>query len=433
MRFPIVDALLIVAVILPFFSFLIKKRKHFVLSRNGLVIIIIAMSLYSLIRLWNFAERISIFFSGLFLFFGLLTVVHSFKREMDSKFYSLFLFALAGLVGISFAKDFFSLWVFWELMLISSYALISFGKSEKVGAALKYIFMSVAGSACLLFAISLLYGSAGTVNFSDLSNVAGTPLKIITALVIAGFGVEAVLFPFHFWAPDVYQSADNTVSAFFASVLSKAGIFGLIRILSLIPLTWSQALAFLALLSATFGSFLALIQVNLKRLLAFASMSHLGFIVFSLCLGTTDGLIAGLFHALNHAILMVSLFFCLDVFPNTNLRKLKVIPSLYKPIFIIALLATSGMPPFNGFMSEFLILRSSINSGWILPSILLLFNMFLILAVFLKIIKNFSQLKTEATRVNLYSMLPLLISLLLIIGFGIYPNPILDILRKVVS
>jgi len=380
-------------------------------------------------------DYLSVFFSSLFLFFGFLIALYSFSKKLDSKFYSLFLFILAGLVGITIAKDFFTLWVFWELMSISSYPLILYGRDKKlaIGAALKFIFMSVASSAALLFAISLLYGSTGTVNFSDLSMVSEAPMKLIIALIIAGFGVEAVIFPFHFWAPDVYQASNVSTSALFASVLSKTGIFGLMRIIYLIvPFSlWSNVLMIFALVSMTFGSFMALIQSDMKKLMAFVSISHIGFIVFAISLGTVGGLIAGLFHTLNHAILMASFFMCLGVFSVFDIRKLKVISKFYKPIFLVTALAAGGMPPFNGFISEVLILQASMSRGWIVFSGILLFNMFLIMAVFLRIIKKFLSLDTRITKLNLYSMVPLIILLLLILVFGIYPGPILDALQKV--
>jgi len=442
--FPAIDVLLMVAVILPFFSFLIKKYENFRWLRNGLVISGILIALYFILGLWKNpvvnlfrADYLGVFFSCLFLFFGFLIALYSFRKKLDSKFYSLFFFILAGLVGITIAKDFFTLWVFWELMSISSYALVWFGSDKKlaIGAALKYIFMSVAGSTALLFAISLLYGSTGTVNFSDLSNVAEAPLKIIITLIIAGFGVEAVIFPFHFWAPDVYQASNISTSALFASVLSKSGIFGLMRILYFIlPFSfWGNALAVLALVTMTFGGFMALIQTNLKRLLAFASISHIGFIVFAISLGTVEGFVAGSFHALNHAILMASLFFCIGIFSIVNLHKLETIPRFYKFIFLVSALSAGGMPPFNGFISEVLILQASMSSGLFVFSAVLLFNMFLILAVFLRMIKKILPLKTVVTKVNFYSMMPMIILLLLILILGIYPGPILDVLQKVAS
>jgi len=402
----------------------------------------ILIALFLTIGIWKNLEiglfrtdYLGILFSLLFLFFGFLIALYSFRKKMDNKFYSLFLFVLIGLLGVSFAKDFFTLWVFWELMLISSYPLIWYGTNKKlaVGAALKYIFMSVAASMSLLFAISFLYGSTGTVDFSDLSSISGVTTKIIIVLIIAGFGVEAVIFPFHFWAPDVYQAADTSVSVMFATIMSSAGIFGLIRVLYLIfPFSvWNQALVILTLMSMTFGSFMALVQHNMKRMLAFVSIAHMAFIVFALSIGTVDGLVAGLLHTLNHAILMALLFFCLGVFSVADFRQLKKIPRFYKIIFLVAVLAASGMPPFNGFISEVLILRASIDKGWTLFSGILLFNMFLILAVFLKMIKNILPLKTETTKLKFYSIVPMIILLLLILGLGLYPEPILYVLQKV--
>ena len=440
--FPTIDVLLIVAIFLPFFSFFIGKHKKFIWFRNGLVISGILIALFLTVGIWKNLEiglfrtdYLGILFSLLFLFFGFLIALFSFRKNMSNKFYSLLLFVLIGLIGVSFAKDFFTLWVFWELMLISSYPLIWYGSDKKlaVGAALKYIFMSVVASASLLFAISFLYGSTGTVDFSNLSNIPEVTTKIIVVLIIAGFGVEAVIFPFHFWAPDVYKAADISVSAMFATIMSSAGIFGLIRVLYLIfPFSvWNQALVILTLMSMTFGSFMALVQHDMKRMIAFVSIAHMAFIVFALSLGTVDGLVAGLLHTLNHAILMALLFFCLGIFSVANFHQLKEIPRFYKIIFLVAVLATSGMPPFNGFISEVLILRASIDKGWTLFSGILLFNMFLILAVFLKMIKNILPLKTGITRINFYLMLPMIILLLLILGLGLYPEPVLYVLQKV--
>ncbi len=176
---------------------------------------------------------------------------------------------------------------------------------------------------------------------------------------------------------------------------------------------------------------MALIQVDMKRLLAFISIAHVAFIVFALSLGTVEGLVAGLFHALNHVILMASLFFSLDNFSSKNIHQLKVVPHFYMPIFIVSALAASGMPPFNGFVSELLILRASMDRGLLIFSSILLFNIFLILVVFLRMIKNILRVKTKFTKPDFYSIIPTIILFLLILIFGLYPDPILDVLHGI--
>jgi formate hydrogenlyase subunit 3/multisubunit Na+/H+ antiporter MnhD subunit len=293
--------------------------------------------------------------------------------------------------------------------------------------------MSVAGSACLLFAISLLYGATGTVSFTDLSEIAPSALKVIIVLIVAGFGVKAVIFPFHFWAPDVYQSSDPPTAALFASVLSKVGIFGLARILWLIfPFTaWAPSLAVLALISATFGNLMALVEKDLKRLFAFASIAHLSFIAFAISLSTREGVVAGLFHTLNHTIVMAALFFCLGTFTSVNLTGLGTVPQTYRSLFLIAALAASGIPPFNIFLSELLILLATIGRGWLGFSAVLLCNLFLALAVFLRVVGHIFSAPIMRVKTNPWTIIPTLTLTIAICGLGVWPGPILDVLEEV--
>jgi proton-translocating NADH-quinone oxidoreductase chain N len=405
-------------------------------------------------------DALSVFMASIFLSLSFIVTVYSIKfMEHDNGlplYYTLLLAMLSGMVGVVFSGDFFTLFIFWELMCIPSYVLVAFRKQNwaPVEAGLKYLVMSAAGSATILFGLSLLYGLTGTLNFTQLSSVASggnlNPWSYVTlTFILAGFGVKAAIFPLHMWLPDAYQAAPSPISALLSGVVIKVAIYVIIRSLFAIFLptqfSWQTILAIFAILTMTFGNLAALLQDDIKRLLAYSSMAQIGYIFFAISTAPVTlnyGLTAALMHVLNHAIMKGLLFLCAGAFiykagtsSLTELRGIGHKMPATAVAFVIAVLAVSGIPPLNGFVSEFMIISAGVNANMIAFTIIMLINILLGFAYYLRLIKIIvwstpNEKISKVNRAPILMLIPMLLLALACIIIGIYPSPFINMANK---
>jgi len=240
-------------------------------------------------------------------------------------YYSLFFLMVAGMNGVVLTGDFFNLYVFLEIASIASYALVAFGcESEELEASFKYLVLGAIGTLLVLVGVALLYGLTGTLNMGQVAQILGNagkmarPAYLALCLFLAGFGIKAAMVPFHAWLPDAHPSAPAPISAMLSGVLIKAiGVYALCRVVfNVFGATTpgvAQVLVAMGIISMVAGAFLMIGQWDLKRLLAYSSISHMGYVVLAvgvaagvLARGGPSGLAAlaifgGLFHLLNHA------------------------------------------------------------------------------------------------------------------------------------
>ncbi|MEI6634641.1 MAG: proton-conducting transporter membrane subunit [Chlamydiota bacterium] len=318
------------------------------------------------------------------------------------QFYALFLLMLAGMNGMILAGDLFNLFVFLEVAAFSAYALVAFGTGqEELEASFKYAVLGILSTNCLLFGIALLYGCCSSLNMADISlalaGKQGTPCVLfITALFIFGFGLKAALVPFHAWLPDAHSSAPAPISAMLSGVLIKTlGIYALARVLfNVLGMTpaISHVLMALGALSMAAGVVLAVGQWDMKRLLAYHSISQVGYIVLGLGLGTPLGVLGGLFHLVNHSIFKSLLFLNAGAIDYaTGVRDLRKMGGLRErmPVTaatsLVASLAISGVPPLNGFWSKLIIIMACVQSGRYGYAVLAALVSMLTLASFMKL------------------------------------------------
>ncbi|MEM3393901.1 MAG: complex I subunit 5 family protein, partial [Candidatus Methanomethylicia archaeon] len=253
-----------------------------------------------------------------FILLGLISTLHSIDYMSHDTglpaYYSLLLLMVCGMIGVIMAGDFLTLYVFWELMSISSYCLVGFRKHlwEPVEAGFKYLLMSAVGSAFILFSMSYLYGLTGSLSFAQITlslmNAKSSPLLyLLFILLIVGFGVKAAIVPFHSWLPDAHPAAPSPISAMLSGVVIKTGVYAIIRTSYLIfdvsIVDYRLMLAFLSVLTMSVGNILALVQKDIKRLLAYSSIAQIGYLLLALSLGTEFGLMAGIVHFFNHALM----------------------------------------------------------------------------------------------------------------------------------
>ena len=313
-----------------------------------------------------------------------LVIVYSvsyMERYTDKfKFYTLFMLMLAGMNGIIVTGDLFNRFVFLEIAAIASYALVAFGtEQEELEAAFKYMTMSLVASSFILLGIAILYSYTSTLNMADMANVLAQkgPSRILPfafVLFIMGFGLKAALVPFHAWLPDVHPSAPAPISAMLSGVLIKVlGVYTIMRIFFNVIGINSVILSilmFLGAVSILVGVILALAQWDFKRLLAYHSISQIGYVILGVGLGTPLGIIGGLFHLFNHSIFKSLLFLNSGaVVYSLGTRDLQKMGGLREKMPVtantnlIASMSIAGIPPFNGFFSKLMIILACIEAG----------------------------------------------------------------------
>ncbi|MCX6348535.1 MAG: monovalent cation/H+ antiporter subunit D family protein [Candidatus Aureabacteria bacterium] len=316
---------------------------------------------------------------NLLAFLATLYSIRYLERYTDpSKFYTLFLLMVAGMNGVIIAGDIFNLYVFLEIAAIASYSLVAFGtEREELEASFKYMVMGSIASSFILLGIAFLYSCTSTLNLADMSRVLaekppGRLLPLLSALFITGFGLKAALVPFHAWLPDAHPSAPAPVSAMLSGVLIKTlGVYAMVRIFFSVLGAGGIFLSILMALGAVsmlVGVFLAIGQWDFKRLLAYHSISQIGYVALGIGLGTPLGILGGLFHLFNHSMFKSLLFLnagAVDYAAGT--RDLKKMGGLREKMpvtaatSLIASLSISGMPPFNGFWSKLIIILACVE------------------------------------------------------------------------
>ncbi|MEW5817209.1 MAG: proton-conducting transporter membrane subunit [Spirochaetota bacterium] len=332
------------------------------------------------------------------------------------KYYSLFLLMVAGMNGVIMTGDIFNLFVFLEIASVASYALVAFGcEHEELEASLKYLVLGSIGSTLVLFGIAFTYGATGFLNMASISKAAagsGKSSILILASVFftVGFSIKAALVPFHPWLPDAHPSAPAPISAMLSGVLIKAlGIYALTRVLfNVIGITklFGGVLITIGVLSMTAGVFLAVGQWDFKRLLAYHSISQMGYVILGLGLGgyilasggktsaATLAILGGIFHLANHAVFKSLLFLCSgSIEYSTGTRQLKEMGGLNERMPVtrttctIASLSIAGVPPFNGFWSKLLIVLAAFQAGFHWLAAVTILVSFVTLVSFLKVLR----------------------------------------------
>ncbi len=320
------------------------------------------------------------------------------------QFHTLFLLMLAGMNGVVVTGDLFNLFVFLEVASIASYALVAFGTGKhELEAAFKYAVMGSLGSLFLLLGISFLYGYTGTLNMAHMAmrlGELGSAPVTVTALVLllSGFALKAAIVPFHSWLPDAHPSAPAPISAMLSGVLIKAlGVYTIARLVFNVFGPGPDLLTLLKVLGAVsmgIGVILALRQWDMKRLLAYHSVSQVGYMILGLGLGTPLGILGGLFHLFNHSVFKSLLFLNSGAIEQaTGTRNLREMGGLAGPMpttswtTLSASMSISGVPPFSGFWSKLIIVMACVEKGeWFYGSWAILVSI-LTLASFLKVTK----------------------------------------------
>lgn len=401
-------------------------------------------------------DALNMFFALLVVTTILLAAIYSMKYMARDHhlghYYTLFLMLSGSVLGLVLTGDIFNMFVMIEIMTFASVALTAF-RNNKFGsleAGFKYLIVGSVGSSMTLAGIALLYAQCHTLNMAQISAALTnslTPTTILAfALMFAGFGVKSYIVPFHAPAADAYMTAPTSISMVFSGMVNKAGVYGMIRLVYVI--FRAMDLAPLQLLLVTFGTVtmfvgvtMALAQHDFKRLLAFHSISQIGYVITAISLGTVLGLQAGLFHAMNHTLFKGLLFLTagavLYAAGTTDLDKLgglsKKMPKT-TICFLIGAFSISGLPPFNGFASKWMIYQATYekaattgNFAYAFVTIVALVVSVMTLASFIKVTQAvfFGQLPKNLEKVEevpLAMRVPMWIMSALCVLTGVFYN-----------
>lgn len=298
-------------------------------------------------------------------------------------FYALLLLNAGGMIGFSLTGDLFNLFVFMEVVSLSSYALVAVGgRGLAAYAALKYLFIGAVSSLLMLFAVAQLFVMTGSLNMADVAlrlvDVGGTP-PVMVAFAALGVSmlVKAAAFPLHVWLPDAHAIAPSPVSAVLSGMVVKVGIVGLLRayqvffaagVLDLGP--FNQGLVWLGAASIVMGAFFAIFQDDIKLMLAYSTISNIGYIVMGLGLATPYAVIGASVHVFNHALIKATLFLAAGaIIHQTGLRTLSDLRGIGRSMpqtsaaMAIGAVAIVGLPPTAGFVCKWYIALGAFEAG----------------------------------------------------------------------
>ncbi len=331
-----------------------------------------------------------------------------------AKYLTLFLLMVAGMNGVVLSGDIFNLFVFLEIASISSYALVGFGgEHEELEASFKYMVLGSIASIFVLFAVALVYGNTGSLNMAYISKAIQSSglnvgLTFALTLFVVGFGLKAALVPFHAWLPDAHPSAPAPISAMLSGVLIKTlGIYALARMIFNvfgISVSIGWLLVTLGIVSMVAGAFLAIGQWDLKRLMAYSSISQIGYVVLGIGLGgliiarggnlawASLAILGGLFHLVNHAVYKALLFLTSgSVQMSTGTRQLKQMGGLAEKLPVtratctIASASIVGIPPFSGFWSKLILVVAAVQAHFYWIAAIIVFVSLCTLIMYLKV------------------------------------------------
>jgi NADH-quinone oxidoreductase subunit N len=388
--------------------FFAKKFKEFFYVSHLSALIFCAISLCLVFKSFSQPEIAfnDMFVSNFFTAFVkaiicvLLTIVILFSlnfiytiQKISAEFLALLMIASVGAMLLISANDFLTFYLALELQGLSLYLLAALNKksSRSSEAGLKYFILGSTASGILLFGISLIYGFSGTTNFTALAELYAKGQEVIPVSVMLGFVlvITAMFFkisaaPFHMWAPDVYEGSATIVTTFFATVAKFSAVLVLIRLFAVVLINWKgldQILMFVSLFSLAVGSFGAIAQKNLKRLLAYSSVGHVGFVLLALITLNKESFKAAVLYMLVYAILSLGTFGFLNLMRSSNEKKdgedgenekvfnISSLSGFSKtnPVMAFSLAAlmfsTAGIPPFAGFFSKFYAIMAAARGG----------------------------------------------------------------------
>ena len=397
----------------------------FIIDRAGLLLAVVALSVASAASL------------------------HALSRSYGPGFSTALSALCLGMMGVLFSGDLLTLYVFWEIMCLSAYALVALGENRRAAleAAWKYFIMGSSGALIMLFGASLLYGLAGTLNLLQLaerlSEASGPWLQVALLTFVAGAGVEAALVPLHTWLPDAYSEAPTPVSATLAGITTEVGFFWLMKALLTVfrqsAPEWSSLLALVGVANMFLGNLCALVQSDIKRFLAYSSLAVIGYMAAVLAVGTAGAISALIFLVVSHAF-SKSLAF-LGAGSLTSVARSRLLGDLSRSRALrkaataslaLALTCRAGLPGTSGFVEKIVLFSALFSSAQWWLALAFLLNVIVAAAAYFRAVRELLHQEAErppagAGRTPLPELMSFLALSGLVIALGVWPWPVLEL------
>lgn len=441
----------------------VNKRRLGYLALAGL-----GISFAFLVRLWNvqyFAyggslvlDPLSLFFKVIFLIAAALSIAISLRyldieRENHGEYYALILFATMGMMFMAGAVDLVTMYIGLETMAIATYVLVGFLRSNQRSneASLKYFLLGAFSSGILLYGMSLLYGISGSTRFDDIAEALSRrpitdPISLMAMITLsAGMFFKIAAVPFHQWTPDAYEGAPTSITAYMSVAVKAASFAMMVRVFMIampdLRPQWVPIMAGVSVLTMTIGNIAAITQSNLKRLLAYSSISHAGYILIGFIAGNQTGLTA------------VGLYLLIYTF--TNIGAWAVIVGLRRKdvtgehiddmaglffkhptaavLMLIFLLSLAGIPPTAGFIAKYYLFAAAIETGHNTLAVIAVLNAAISVYFYLRIVVSmFMRDATEKTGMTFAPGLTMALGIAVIATMliGIYPDPIIALAKQ---
>ena len=475
-------ALLITFILALLFDVIFKKIKNIsaYIALLGFIVTAILLSCNYSTQFSAFSKLLvidpfAVFFKYIILLSSFLVILISFfSKELytESKsvgeYYSLIVGMTFGMFLLAGSSNMLMIYLSIEIMSLSSYVLAGYTKEIKRAseASLKYVIFGAVSSGLMIYGISILYGLTGHLNLSDINlflsqnEVAVVPLLIASLMIVAGIGYKISVVPFHFWTPDVYEGAPITITAYLSVASKAAGFAVLIRFLktgfvSYIPsegsawillnsIDWSYVIAVLSVITMTLGNLVAIWQTNLKRLLAYSSIAHAGYILMGVVVLNDIGVASVLIYFVMYLFMNLGAFFVIMLLANkigseelsdyTGIGYRAPILGVCMVLFLISL---TGLPPTAGFIGKLYVFSAVLNAGdkwmWLLVAGIL--NSVVSLYYYVKIFRNMFVKGLDQSGKEQFEFHPLSYVILFLLAiptllFGVYFSPIVDWANK---
>lgn len=403
------------------------------------------MGLYS-------ADSIALYFKQLFLIAAIFTAIMSLTstprfKENGGEYFSIMTFALLGMMVMASANDFITLYIGLELMSISFVILTGYDKSslKSAEAGTKYVLLSAMSSAILLYGLSLLYGISGSTDFEAFvaytrSGSASPIFAVAVIMLLSGLGFKIAAVPFHMWSPDIYEGAPTPITAFLATGSKAAAFAVLIRMLTVMLrdnyAAFAGILIMLAVLTMIVGNLVAIPQKNMKRMLAYSSISHAGYILLGLVAFTDLGVSAMLFYIFVYIFANLGAFSSvIALADSTGSDDIEAFRGMWKrspfitAVLMICLLSMAGIPPAAGFIGKFYLFASIVNQGYVWLALLAIgmsvvsvYYYIMVIRVMLSPVSDSPEKITVATSHKLVMAAAAAVTVFL----GIYAAPLAD-------
>ncbi|WP_438749515.1 Na+/H+ antiporter subunit D [Pararhizobium sp. O133] len=368
-------------------------------------------------------------------------------------FYPFLMLLMAGVSGAFLTGDIFNLYVWFEVLLISSFGLLVLGGERgQIDGAVKYGFLNLVATTLFLIATGYLYGIFGTLNMADIARKAPelketAPLVTLTTLYLFAFAMKAAAFPVNFWLPASYHTPRIVVSALFAGLLTKVGIYALIRVLIMLfpleRLALSPVIAGVAVLTMVTGALGALAQHDIRRLLGYLVISGIGAMLAGIALGGADAIAGTILYALHSMLVMTALYLAAGLagrigggFSLEEMGGLYRSHMLLTAVSLVLFFSVSGLPPFSGFWPKVMLVKAALDGGsWGLAASLLLTGFLAMIAtgrVFLLAYWRPASVEPAGPAIALpvTVFLPLLVLTGIGILIGLFPEPLLGLARS---